>query len=178
MPQSKYDEKYAHSRQKVFSRLINRAVFTEMHEEKAAGHRIYRSRFINEVKNKGTPEAFEISRPFIMDFSSKTAVFTHAPTVQRASRLLQLSVAPNDETLIFPPRHYSGLYAIKNETMSNYLHPPAFCPSVSSKCSFSRELPTIWPARIWGSLVFYIPQISHNITPYEPLDLRSVLLIH
>lgn len=62
------------------------------------------------------------------------------------------------------------------KTTSNYFHPAAIRASVSSICCFRHQLPTIRPARIWSFSIFYTPQISQNITPYEPLDRRSVFI--
>lgn len=100
MPKSKDNANYSYFRQKEFSRLLNRNISTEMHEDQTACHLIYRSWFVDEVKNEGTFEEIEKSRLAIMNFNSKTIVFMRAPTVQRTSQRLQLFVIPADRELI------------------------------------------------------------------------------
>lgn len=62
IPQSKDHAKYADSREKEIDGLINRGVFIPSSVSDARGNRIYGSRFVDYVKNEGTPNAFEKSR--------------------------------------------------------------------------------------------------------------------
>lgn len=61
-----------------------------MHVNKAAGYRIYRFPFLDEVKPERIPGVFEKFRLIIKRFSSKTSVITHTPTMQCALQLLRL----------------------------------------------------------------------------------------
>lgn len=61
VPQSKDNVKYAASRKKKIDGLLNRGVFIPATVSDAHGHRIYKSRFVDYVKNEGTPNAFEKS---------------------------------------------------------------------------------------------------------------------
>lgn len=111
-----------------------------------------------------------------MDFNSRKAVVTHAPTVRRASQWLQLSVAPGDRTLTVFLRDIIQAYTQSKTRLRQtvFIRPPSVLRYPQH--IVSRQLPTRLPAIIWGSLEFYIQNISHNITPYESLDLLSVFL--
>ncbi len=52
----------------------------------AAGHRIFGSRFVDTVKNEGTPNAYEKSRLVVQAVNdNKRGLLTYSPTVQRSS---------------------------------------------------------------------------------------------
>jgi hypothetical protein len=59
------------------------------------GVRLFNSRFVDEIKNKGTDKAFEKSRLVVQAYndSEKELVLTQSPTIQRASQRLILCIA-------------------------------------------------------------------------------------
>lgn len=101
VPQSTDHMKFKESRNKKFTGLVQREVFTPAHVTDAKAHQIFKSRFVDHVKSEGTPAAYEKSRLVIMAFNdpSKTDILTQAPTVQRASQLLQISLTASDITV-------------------------------------------------------------------------------
>ncbi|KAH0425958.1 polyprotein [Colletotrichum camelliae] len=82
---------------KEIDSLIARGVFefTQYDEAKYAGIRIFKSRIVNEVKNK-TTEPYEKSRLVIQGYADdgKDAILTQALTIQRVSQRLILALAP------------------------------------------------------------------------------------
>lgn len=84
------------SRQKEVIGLLERGVFkrVERHEI-PSGTRIFRSRFVDEIKNQGTAKAFEKSRLVIQAFNDKEKhiVLTQSPTIQRVSQRIILCIA-------------------------------------------------------------------------------------
>lgn len=110
VPQSKDNEKYAASRKKEIDGLLNRGVFIPATVKDAHGHRIYKSRFIDYVKNEGTPEAFEKSRFVASAFNDDVEFLTHAPTVMRASQRLLTSTAASDEDFTIKNRDVDQAY--------------------------------------------------------------------
>ncbi len=65
-----------------------------MHKSEAENHRIFGARFVDTIKNEGTPNAFEKSRLVIQAFNDKLhGLLTHAPTVQRSSQRLLFALA-------------------------------------------------------------------------------------
>ena len=76
--------------------LIERGVFNPIPiQDVPAGVRIFNSRFVDEIKNKGTSEAFEKSRLVIQAYNDtgKVHVLTQSPTIQRASQRVILCLA-------------------------------------------------------------------------------------
>jgi hypothetical protein len=59
------------------------------------GIRLFNSRFVDEVKSKGTDNAFEKSRLVVQAYNNqeKELVLTQSPTIQRASQRLILCLA-------------------------------------------------------------------------------------
>ena len=64
-------------------------------KEIPTGTRIFRSRFIDQIKNKGTVNAYEKSRLVVQAYNDdgKRSILTQAPTIQRASQRLILALA-------------------------------------------------------------------------------------
>lgn len=88
------------SRQKEFAELMARKVFFIVPRQIARGFRIYESRFVNEIKNIGTPEAFEKSRLVVQTFNDNADIFiVYAPTIQQISEILLLCIAPCNEVM-------------------------------------------------------------------------------
>ncbi len=59
----------------------------------AAGNRIFGSRFVDTVKNEGTPKSFEKSSILVRAINeSKHGLLTYSPTKQRSSQRLLLAI--------------------------------------------------------------------------------------
>lgn len=127
IPQSSDNKKYTASRQKEVDGLMQRGVFTIAKENDAKGLRIYGSRFVDTMKNEGTPEAFEKSRLVVQGFNDKHDFLTHSPTVQRASQRLLLAIAPCDPRMEFIIRDVSQAF-VQSETSIKrpiFVRPPS-----------------------------------------------------
>lgn len=126
IPQSSDDRKYAASRQKEIDGLFERGVFSISDKSKAEGLRIYGSRFVDHVKNEGTPSAFEKSRLVVQGFNDWHCFLTYAPTVQRASQRLLLSIAVCDKSLAVISRDVSQAYVQSETTLQRpvFVKPP------------------------------------------------------
>ncbi len=84
------------SRQKEITGLLEKGVFELIDpQEVPAGVRIFNSRFVDEIKNKGTDKAFEKSRLVVQAYNDheKNVVLTQSPTIQRVSQRLILCIA-------------------------------------------------------------------------------------
>lgn len=110
VPQAKDHEKFAASRKREIDGLINRGVFVPATVADAKGQRIYGSRFVDFVKNEGTPEAFEKSRFIAQAFNDEIEFMTHAPTVTRAAQRILLSIAASDDALHIQDRDVIQAY--------------------------------------------------------------------
>lgn len=62
----------------------------------AKEYRIYGSRFVDYVKNEGTPDAYDKFRFIIQGFDDEQDLLTHAPTVMRASQRLFCACASEE----------------------------------------------------------------------------------
>ena len=79
------------SRRKELDGLIELDVFEPADASAAEGKRLYGSRFVDEVKHQGTPDAMEKTRLVVQGYGDRNhGLLTHAPTVQRASQRLAL----------------------------------------------------------------------------------------
>jgi hypothetical protein len=60
-----------------------------------SGTRLFNSRFVDEIKNKGTDKAFKKSRLVVQAYNDqeKELVLTQSPTIQRVSQRLILCLA-------------------------------------------------------------------------------------
>jgi hypothetical protein len=58
--------------------------------------RIFKARFVDEVKNKDTNKAYEKSRLVVQAYNDdeKSLVLTQSPTIQRVSQRIILCIAP------------------------------------------------------------------------------------
>ena len=122
IPQSKDHKKYAASRKKEIDGLIDRGVFVPATVSDARGHRIYGTRFVDYVKNEGTPEAFEKSRFVAQAFNDEIEFMTHAPTVMRASQRMLPAIAASDDDLDVKNRDVDQAFA----QAQSKLHRPVF----------------------------------------------------
>ena len=88
---------YTASRQEEINGLIERGVFGKpiKRSELPPGARIFGTRFLDQIKNKGTDKAYEKSRLVVQAFGDdeKSMVLTQSPTIQRVSQRLLLCVA-------------------------------------------------------------------------------------
>ncbi|KHJ30188.1 hypothetical protein EV44_g3772 [Erysiphe necator] len=83
------------SRQKEIQGLLEKGVFEYVRlSDIPLGTRIFNSRFVDEVKNKGTDKAFEKSRLVVQAFNNKGKdfVLTQSPTIQRVSQRVILAL--------------------------------------------------------------------------------------
>jgi len=84
------------SRRKEIEGLMEKGVFELVpYDRSMDGKRIFRSRFVDEVKGKGTDNPFEKSRLVVQAFADngKKQILTQSPTIQRVSQRLLLSLA-------------------------------------------------------------------------------------
>jgi len=89
---------FVESRLKEMNGLFENTVFKFINiDQVPEGARIFNSRFVDEVKNQGTEDAFEKSRLVIQAYNDfeKETVLTQAPTIQRSSWRIILSLAPS-----------------------------------------------------------------------------------
>ena len=84
------------SRQKELLGLLEKGVFQITNiQDVPPGARVFGSRFVDEIKAKGTDKAFEKSRLVVQAYNDdqKTTVLTQSPTIQRMSQRLLLCIA-------------------------------------------------------------------------------------
>ncbi|KAI0993907.1 hypothetical protein K3495_g14277 [Podosphaera aphanis] len=86
---------FATSREKEIAGLFKRGVFVEVRGELPNSSRIFNSRFVDSIKNEGTNKAYEKSRLVIQGYNDdgKKKILTQAPTIQRISQRIILSLA-------------------------------------------------------------------------------------
>jgi hypothetical protein len=87
---------FAESRRKEINGLLERQVFELIIiSEVPKDVRIFNSRFVDEIKHPGTPQAYEKSRLVVQAYNDheKTLVLTQAPTIQRMSQRIILAIA-------------------------------------------------------------------------------------
>jgi hypothetical protein len=87
---------FAESRRKEINGLLERQVFElTTISEVPKDVRIFNSRFVDEIKHPGTPQAYEKSRLVVQAYNDheKTLVLTQAPTIQRMSQRIILAIA-------------------------------------------------------------------------------------
>jgi hypothetical protein len=90
------DGQFATSRQSEVAGLLEKGVFEVVDPETIPkGVRLFNSRFVDEVKNQGTDQAFEKSRLVVQAYNDleKDIVLTQSPTIQRVSQRLILCLA-------------------------------------------------------------------------------------
>jgi hypothetical protein len=89
---------YVDSRTKEINGLLEKGVFEIINISAVPkGVRIFGSRFVDELKNPGTEQAFEKSRLVVQAYNDqeKELVLTQSPTIQRASQRVILALAPS-----------------------------------------------------------------------------------
>ena len=93
------------------------------------GIRIFNSRFVDKIKNKGTDKAFQKSRLVIQAYrdGEKDTVLTQSPTIQRVSQRLILALAVTIGNTELYLRDITQAY-MQSKTQLNrqfYVRPPA-----------------------------------------------------
>jgi hypothetical protein len=125
------DEQYQYeaSRQSEIVGLLEKGVFEVAHNV-PDDMRIFKARFVDEVKNKGTSNAFEKSRLVVQAYNDeeKSLVLTQSPTIQRVSQRIILCVAAMtiDKDIGLYLRDISQAY-VQSTTLLNrdfYIRPP------------------------------------------------------
>jgi hypothetical protein len=121
---------YEQSRQTEITGLLQKGVFEITPRRRIlAGTRIFNSRFVDEVKHKGTEQELMKSRLVVQAYNddSKHAVLTQSPTIQRISQRVILSVAAmTSKTTGLFLRDISQAY-VQSTTLLNrdfYVNPP------------------------------------------------------
>ena len=88
---------FQQSRRTEYEALIKRGVFVPIHKDdpRVRGHRIFKSRMVDEVKGKETSAPYEKSRLVIQCFNDKgkREILTQSPTIQRSSQRLLIFLA-------------------------------------------------------------------------------------
>ena len=87
---------FAAARQSEVAGLLEKEVFQVVDRNSVPqGTRIFNSRFVDEIKNKGTEKAFQKSRLVVQAYNDqeKELVLTQSPTIQRISQRLVLCLA-------------------------------------------------------------------------------------
>jgi hypothetical protein len=96
LSQGNANTQFAASRQKELTGLLEKGVFeiTKL-ADVPQGARLFNSRFVDKIKNKGTDKAYEKSRLVIQAYNDKEKelVLTQSPTIQRVSQRLILCIA-------------------------------------------------------------------------------------
>lgn len=87
---------FMESRQKEINGLLEKGVFEVVSiSEVPKNTRIFNSRFVYEIKNIGTANAFEKSRLVVQAYNDhdKMSILTQSPTIQRMSQRLILALS-------------------------------------------------------------------------------------
>jgi hypothetical protein len=124
------DPQYEDSRQSEIAGLLEKGVFTVTSRANVPeGVRIFNSRFVDEIKNKGTENELKKSRLIVQAYNdeNKHVVLTQSPTIQRISQRIILSIAAIEtETTGLYLRDISQAY-VQSTTLLNrdfYVNPP------------------------------------------------------
>jgi hypothetical protein len=124
------DVDYETSRQTEITGLLEKGVFTvTSRADVPDGVRIFNSRFVDEIKHKGTENELKKSRLVVQAYNddSKHIVLTQSPTIQRISQRIILNIAAmTAKTTGLYLRDISQAY-VQSTTMLNrdfYVNPP------------------------------------------------------
>jgi Reverse transcriptase (RNA-dependent DNA polymerase) len=117
------------SRQKEITGLLEKGVFSVVPLiDVPKGVRLFNSRFVDEVKNPETEEAYEKSRLVVQAYNDieKELVLTQSPTIQRVSQRLILCIAAMEPKLGLFLRDITQAYVQSNTTLNRefYVRPP------------------------------------------------------
>jgi len=122
---------FAESRHKEINGLLEKGVFEIINmADIPKGTRIFNSRFVDEIKNKGTDKAFEKSRLVVQAYNDygKDLVLTQSPTIQRVSQriILALAVILQEKAVSLYLRDITQAYVQSNTHLNRdfYVRPP------------------------------------------------------
>lgn len=121
---------FEQSRQKELNGLFEHGVF-EIVDYIPPNSQVFKTRFVDEVKHAGTEKAFEKSRLVVQGYSDsgKDKILMQAPTIQRASQRILLSLAPSlyAQDMKLYLRDISQAYTQSQTQLTRdvYLKPPA-----------------------------------------------------
>ena len=120
---------YTHSRQVELNGLLESGVFElTTADEVPYGARIFNSRFVDLIKHAGISKAIEKSRLVVQAYkdADKNGVLTQAPTIQRASQRLILSLAASTHGLEVYMRDISQAYTQSETSLARdfFVRPP------------------------------------------------------
>jgi hypothetical protein len=128
---------YENSRQVKVAGLLEKGIFEVTPRSQVPKEvRIFNSRFVNEIKNKGTEREFKKSRLVVQAYNNgeKYMVLIQSPTIQYISQRIILSIAAiiTDTTELY--LHNISQAYVQSTTLLNrnfYVNPP---------CELAREL--------------------------------------
>lgn len=119
---------FVESRRKEINGLLEKGVFDVIPISKVPSDiRIFKSRFVDEIKNIGTADAFEKSRLVVQAYNDqgKGLVLTQAPTIQRVSQRMILALTPCVRMPLYL-RDISQAYVQSSTSLNRefYIRPP------------------------------------------------------
>jgi hypothetical protein len=113
-------QRFAEPRRRDLEGLLSRGVFELRNRTDfvVEGDRIFKTRYVDTVKNAGTKEQYDKLRLFICAFkdAGKDEIMTRTPTVSRASTRLMLSIAASHPDKILKSRDLDQAYT-QSETL-------------------------------------------------------------
>jgi hypothetical protein len=122
---------FAEPRRKEINGLLEKGVFEIINmSDIPKDVRIFNSRFVDEIKNKGTDKAFEKSRLVVQSYNDhgKDLVLTQSPTIQRASQRIILALATilQEKAVSLYLRDITQAYVQSNTHLNRdfYVRPP------------------------------------------------------
>ena len=101
------------SRLRKLNNLLEKEIFEIMNKQDIpAEARVFNSRFVNQIKNKGTEKVFEKSRLIIQAFNNlgKYKILTQALTIQRVSQRLIIALTLTISKLSLYTRDITQIY--------------------------------------------------------------------
>ena len=120
---------FVESRQKEMNGLLEKGVFEVVSiSEVPKNIRIFNSRFVDEIKNIGTANAFEKSRLVVQAYNDhdKMSILTQSPTIQRMSQRLILALSAINPQLSLYLRDITQAYVQSSTSLNRqfYIRPP------------------------------------------------------
>ncbi|KAI0996966.1 hypothetical protein K3495_g11217 [Podosphaera aphanis] len=110
---------FAESRRKEINGLLENGVFEIYNENIPARSRVFKTRFVDQIKHEGTLDAYHKSRLVVQAYNDaeKKSVLTQAPTIQRASQRLLLCFAMMIPNIKVAFRDISQAYTQSNTSL-------------------------------------------------------------
>jgi hypothetical protein len=136
--------RFTASRQKEVTGLLEKGVFKLVNRNDVPeGTRIFNSRFVDQVKFKGTDQAYEKSRIVVQAYNDqgKEQVLTQSPTIQRTSQRLMICLAAmlRDEETELYLRDITQAYTQSKSKLNRvfYIHPP---PELTAQLGMNNDV--------------------------------------